>query len=266
MSEPDQDDTLPVFEAAGDGRRFIATERAAGPWSAAFCHGGAPSALLVQVAEGVAAPVPMDVARVTVELLRPVPIAGLDVYCSVVREGRKLQLLAMSMRASATEVARASILRIRTEASAPVELVHGEVMSLPAVGKGEPTRSPQKGGFSGAFDMRSVHGGFERLGPASVWFRMRAPLVAGVETTPAARAVAAADYANGIAGILPFEDWSYPTLDLTVGLTRPPVGDWIMVDACTSTGGMGRAICHARIGDERGWTGHALQTSIIERR
>ncbi len=183
-----------------------------------------------------------------------------------VRDGRKLQLVAASMRASAKEVARASILRIRTEASPPVELAQGQAMSLPAAGQGEHTTSPQEGGFSGAFDMRSVHGGFDRPGPASVWFRMRAPLVSGLETTPAARAVAAADYANGIAGILPFDDWSYPTVDLTVGLTRRPLGDWTMVDACTSTGGMGRAICHARIGDLRGWTGHALQTSILERR
>ena len=210
MSRSDQDGMLPIFEAAGDGRCFRATERAAGPWSAAFCHGGAPSALLVQVAEGVAPPVPMDVARVTVELLRPVPVSELEVQCSVVRDGRKLQLMAVSMRASATEVARASILRIRTEASPPVELAQGQAMSLPAAGQGEHTRSPQKGGFSATFDMRSVHGGFEQLGAASVWFRMRAPLVSGLETTPAARAVAAADYANGIAGILPFDDWSYP--------------------------------------------------------
>lgn len=247
-------------------RRFLATHWAAGPWSASFCHGGAPAALLAHVAERVPAVVPMAVARITVEQMRPVPVAELEVGHDVLRDGRKLQLVGMTLTASGIEVARATVVRMRREALPPAGMVTPATMSCAGPEHGSLTMSPQVGGFSGLFEMRSVRGGFEHLGPAAVWFRMAGRLVDGEPTTPLVRAVASADFANGIAGVLPFADWAYPSTDLTVGFVREPQGEWTMVDAATWAGGEGRALCHASLGDEAGWTGHALQTSIVEER
>ena len=41
-------------------------------------HGSPPAALVVWAAERIATPAPMRVARVTVDLMRPVPVAPLS--------------------------------------------------------------------------------------------------------------------------------------------------------------------------------------------
>src|SRR4029450_11828684 len=56
----------------------------------------------------------MMIARLTVELLRPVPVSVLAVETRLLRPGRKVQLVGASLHAGDTEVARATALRIRT--------------------------------------------------------------------------------------------------------------------------------------------------------
>ena len=58
-----------------DGPRFVPTELARGPWTPEAQHGGPPAALLARTLEREPGAEGMLVARLTVELLRPVPIA-----------------------------------------------------------------------------------------------------------------------------------------------------------------------------------------------
>lgn len=69
----------------------------AGPWGDRLQHGGAPTALISWAAERLTTREPMQVARITVDLLRPVPIAPLQIRAEVVREGRKIQLCAVTL-------------------------------------------------------------------------------------------------------------------------------------------------------------------------
>ena len=57
-----------------DGTRFVPTELCRGPWSPDAQHGGPPAALMARAAEGFEGGEEMQVARLTVELLRPVPL------------------------------------------------------------------------------------------------------------------------------------------------------------------------------------------------
>src|SRR5262249_60643152 len=52
-------------------------------------------------------------SRVTVELLRPVPVAPLVLTAHLRRPGRKVQLVEASLSAGSTEVTHATALRIR---------------------------------------------------------------------------------------------------------------------------------------------------------
>src|SRR5262245_39297537 len=97
-----------------DGERFISTELTRGPWTPQAQHGGPPAALLARAIEHTHGAHGMMVVRLTVELLRPVPVVPLVVTARVVRPGRKVQLVEASMRANDVEVARATALRIRT--------------------------------------------------------------------------------------------------------------------------------------------------------
>src|SRR2546421_6031983 len=78
----------PVF--SGSDGRFVATELARGPWDPNAQHGGAAAALLMRAFEQL--PAESDellIARVTYELLRPVPLGELGVEAEVVRPGRR---------------------------------------------------------------------------------------------------------------------------------------------------------------------------------
>jgi acyl-coenzyme A thioesterase PaaI-like protein len=218
----------------------------------------------VHAADVLPAPAEMGVARVTVDLMRAVPTAELGVDARVVREGRKLQLIDVEVCAGATLVARGSVLRIRREDQPDV--ADGPGLALPGPEAGVRTHAPSRVGFSRLFDMRAVSGSFEALGPSAIWFRMNAPLVSEQKVSPFAGAVACADFANGIANVVPFEDWSYPSTDLSVSFTREPVGPAILVDAECWAAGEGRGITHARLGDQQGWFGRSIQTTIFERR
>src|SRR5688572_8742933 len=98
-----------------DGEGLIATELVRGPWDDRFAHGGPPSALIGRAAEKLGAEHGTPhVARVTVDLLRPVPIARLEVRSSIVRAGKSALVLSLSLSAGDVELARASALCLRT--------------------------------------------------------------------------------------------------------------------------------------------------------
>src|SRR3954463_2283335 len=91
-----------------DGTRVIPSPHAAGPWDPRMQHGSAPAALVVWAAESVATPVPMQVARMTVDLMRPVPLTELALEIEVLREGRKIQLCAVRLKSDGVIVVGAT--------------------------------------------------------------------------------------------------------------------------------------------------------------
>src|SRR5215475_11815073 len=95
-----------------DGEHFVPTELSRGPWSPDALHGGPVAALLAHAAAGVDADGSTQPARLTVELLRPVPLAPLRVSTRVLRPGRKVQLVEASLHSATHEVARVTMLRI----------------------------------------------------------------------------------------------------------------------------------------------------------
>src|SRR5665213_928986 len=99
-----------------EGSRVVTSPDAAGPWDPGMQHGSAPASLVVWAAEAIATPVPMRVARVTVDLMRPVPLAPLTLETEVLREGRKIQLCAIRLRAGDSVVVGATVLKVKTQA------------------------------------------------------------------------------------------------------------------------------------------------------
>ena len=80
------------YEPLGDGR-FAATPHTRGPWDPAFQHAGPPSALLGRELERCEPREDFVIARTTFEILRPVPVAEVQVAARVVRPGRSVELL-----------------------------------------------------------------------------------------------------------------------------------------------------------------------------
>lgn len=253
-----------------DGAGFVASRYAAGPWHPDLQHGGAPSALVAWAAEQVPTAGSMRVARVTVELLRPVPVDRLEVETEVIRDGRKIQLVQVRLLHAGKEVTRGIVLRVRI---ADEPLPRGAGI---AGGPGSPEDVapdtqfqrdlPPGVNFGANFDMRRIRGGFGQLGPGKMWFRQHRALIAGEPQTPVTRAMAVADFSNGIAPMLPFDAWTFLNADLTVSFARAPEGEWIFSDAETWLGEDGAGLAMTRLGDSRGWFGLAVQSLLIERR
>src|ERR1700753_4447090 len=99
-----------------DGNRVTVSPDAAGPWDPGMQHGSAPASLVVWAAEAIPTPVPMRIARVTVDLMRPVPLAPLTLQTEVLREGRKIQLCAVRLRADGVPTVSATVLRVKLTA------------------------------------------------------------------------------------------------------------------------------------------------------
>ena len=58
-----------------NGERFTATELGRGPWDPSALHGGAAAALLINAFETCEPKPDLRLARVTYELVRPVPLS-----------------------------------------------------------------------------------------------------------------------------------------------------------------------------------------------
>jgi hypothetical protein len=239
-----------------DGDRVVTSPNAAGPWDSRMQHGSAPAALVVWAAEAMLTPVPMQIARVTIDLMRPVPLAPLTIQTEVLRQGRKIQLCAVKLLAEDVVVVGATVLKIKTQALAlPPEVAEPSV-ELP----GPDQAREEKVNFSSSpfvtgISLRAARGAFGVPGPGAIWYRVDRPLVEGAKVSPAMRAVVAADFCNGTSAALDFRDWTFINADLTVSFARPPVGEWILLDAESWIGPDGAGLATARLADQRGYFG-----------
>ncbi|MDB5504978.1 MAG: hypothetical protein JWR89_4880 [Tardiphaga sp.] len=249
-----------------DGDHVITTPHAAGPWNATMQHGSAPSALVTYLAEQMPTASPMQVVRVTVDLLRPVPVAELTFTTEVLREGRKIQLCGITLLANGVVVARATVLKIRSEPqSLPPEIVDPP-LELPGPDNGRPLVRRTGNAFMSGLSTCVVRGGLMTSGPGAIWYRLDRPFVEGAATSQVMRAVVAADFSNGTSAMLSFDHWTFLNADLTVSLARPPVGDWILLDSESWIGPDGTGIAASKLADIHGYFGRAVQSLVIEKR
>lgn len=250
-----------------DGRRAITSPNAAGPWSPDMQHGSAPSGLVTWAAEAMPTPVPMHIARLTIDLMRPVPLAPLAIETEVLRQGRKIQLCEVRLKVRDVLVVRATVLKIRSEvqdlppgiADAPIDLPGPEQSRVePADFSSSP--------FVSGMSLRAARGGFAHPGSSAIWYRVDRPLVEGVPISQVMRAVVASDFSNATSVALDFRHWTFLNADLTISLSRQPVGDWILLDGDCNIGPDGAGLAMARLGDQHGYFGRAVQSLVIEKR
>jgi hypothetical protein len=249
-----------------DGDDLVPSALTAGPWAADAQHGGAVAAILARAVERVPSPVASQVVRLTVELLRPVPIRPLRAEATTLRPGKKVQLVEVRLSAAGVDVALARALRIRSQR---VE-VPGRPPDPPSPHPPDLTtavdRSAIRVPFADAFDLRFVKGSWDELGPVTMWTRLHSPVVAGEEPTPLQRTCAAADFGNGVSRILDFETHVFINPDLTVSLSRAPVGEWIGFDVVSRLSADGYGQAESLIFDPSGPVGRAVQSLIVEPR
>ena len=244
--------------------RFTSTGWTTGPWNRESQHAGPPSALLGRAIERVVGRDDLQVVRMTIEILRAVPIAPLQVHAEVLRPGRSVVLSSASLSDDKGVVMSASAWSIRTAETELEEVVHGRrPPKSPAESEEVELFATQEPSYLTAMEWRFAAGGFVIPGPAAAWARMRYPLVEGEEISPLSRVLALADSGNGISAALDFGKWLFVNPDLTVYLHRLPRGEWVCLDAETTIEPSGIGFAASVLSDEQGVIGRGAQSLFV---
>jgi hypothetical protein len=264
--------TLPeaAFERLG-ALHFRATQLTRGPWHPEHQHAGPPIALLCQVLEQAAAADGLThVARLTANLLRPVPIAELHAELTRDYVGRNAGHYGARLLAQGKEVLRmTALLQREVELEVPASAVVPPATPQPRPpAEGEAVLPPFAGphvGYADLVENRCVQGRFF-AGPCQAWFRMNRPLIAGEPTSPFAAVAVAADSGNGVSARLRLDEWTFVNSDLTINFLRRPQGDWVCLDARTHWGDHGGGLAESALWDEQGLIGRGTQSLMLRPR
>ena len=251
-----------------DGSRYVPSEWTRSPWSPDSQHGGAPAALIVGALEAHVrdADPPLQVARATFEFVKPVPLTPLSLRVSSLRSGARVRLLEATMSDGDGVVARARCVMLRVADLHTWDVVPPrEAPPAPDPSLKEEAEWPWEAFHSHAMDLVFVGGEWLKSGPATVWLRMRVPVLDDEPVSPAQRACAAADFGNGVSAVLPFGKWLFINPDLTVYLERPPNGEWVCLDARTYLTSNGIAMSESELFDVDGRIGRSAQSLLVDK-
>lgn len=257
----------PIYRTDGD--MLVPTDRARGPWFPDVQHGGAVAGLVARAVEAVPAPVPMHLARLTLDLSRKVPLAPTAVIARVVRDGRRVQAVEVAVVVDGLEVSRATALRVRRAAG----VVDPDLVLPPWPGDEAPGR-PEDGvetrfetgpfEFVRCFEARRA--GEPVPGRGTTWYRLDHPLVDGETPSPAIRVAMTADLIMSAGSAVGFDRYLSANPDLTVSAFREPVDDWVAVASTVRFGADGVGQSDAVLADRQGCFGRVLKSLLIDRR
>ncbi len=247
---------------------FVATEHTQGPWAKGFQHAGPPGALIAHAVEAQAAD--MHVARLTLDLLRPVPIARLRVELTERTGGKRRRILEARLidRDSDQCVINASALLIRKAAVDTGVLPENDPPAPPTERDGEDfTFGFFDGpiGYHTAMQARLVSGG-PGSGHAQMWMRPRMPLIDDHAISPLQRLMLAVDSGSGVSAAFEPGDYAFMNPDLSVSIRRYPVGEWVCLDASSHFQTFGVGLAETRVWDSAGVLAQATQNLLLEKR
>jgi acyl-Coa thioesterase superfamily protein/acyl-CoA thioesterase superfamily protein len=244
-----------------DGDELVATVLTRGPWDERAQHAGPPSAVLARAVEA-QLPEGFRLARLSVDILRPVPI-GRVLPRVTVRAGRRVVRVAAVLEVEGTVVMSGTALaQVVTDLDVPAR--PDGAMAGPEEGRVTPFFPvPWDEGYHTAVESRFVEGGWTDLGPARVWLRQRVPLLAGETPSPFQRAALVADCGNGVSAAVDLAHFSFVNADLSVQLHRDPTGEWIGLDAHTVVEPTGAGLAASVVHDTQGPVGTGSQSLLI---
>jgi Acyl-CoA thioesterase C-terminal domain/Acyl-CoA thioesterase N-terminal domain len=251
------------FLPLGDGR-FRATEHTSGPWDPGSQHAGPPSALLARALEALVPDREHTVARITLEILGPVPVGDVEVQAAIVRPGRSVAMLEAELRAGGRTAMRA---RAWSTRRTPADDVGDSASAPPRPDAASPgPRTWPYSGYLHSVEWRFARGGWDEPGAATAWTRLRVPIVPDEEPSPLQRVLSVADSGSGISWVLSFGDWLFINPELTVHVQREAQGEWIALAAETTIAQGGTGLARSVLCDERGPVAYGAQSLLVARR
>ena len=261
-----------------DDLLFVPTHLAQGPWFSGALHGGAIVGLAAYAAEITPAAAKMRPTRITSELFREVRMDPIRVSVEAVREGRRIQLLRVSLwnEDRSRELSRAHVLRIREEPGEvsedlqPDESLDSDMPEFP----GEESEvfttgltnifKAEQPSFPAAFNLRSKR---DYNSPQSVsWWKLNYPLVEDVPLTPFVRVATTADFLMSAGGLIGAANYVSINPDLTIYLNKLTDDPWIALASEVRFSHDGVGLTDAAIYNRTSRIGNASKSLLIFRR
>jgi len=211
----------------------------------------------------------MRIARISVDFFGPIPLREVVIEVSPIKPGRRVQLTEARMSVDGRVAVTARAWHIATGGSPPAS---GEEQIAPPPVPSRPTLQhfypglDDEWGYGRSIEWRFTRGGFDSLGAADVWTRVRLPLIEGVALTGQDRVLIAADSANGLSLSLPMEQWFSIPPTMTTTLLRPPAGEWVHMACRTHLTDDGVGLAHADLFDTHGFVGEVTQPLLVQKR
>ena len=261
----DSPTTFFTIEHDAEGEWVVPTDLCRGPWDPDACHAGPPTGMLARAAERL---VPgQRLARITVDLIRPVPHAGFRVTGEVTRTGRTVSTTQLALVGADGRVAVTA--RGLHMAPQPPAALPTATADTPELADAAPGEFPIRRGrhdlpmFAEAVEMRYPAGDDHLPGPTTAWMRT-VPLLPDEVVSGFARICPLADCGNAISRNAEPGGVAFMNTDLTVVLHREPVGEWFGMQSVSRWEPDGFGMSDSLLFDDRGPVGRALQTLIVQ--
>ncbi len=242
-----------------------------GPWDPRHQHAGPPIAMVCRAIESAAREHGLThVARLTANLLRPIPIAELEIDVTTDYAGRNAAHYTARLSSEGKELARfTALVQRENELALPDDLDGHPLPQAPKPPAESAIRRMPFGlglpGYTDLVENRIASGKFFG-GRCAAWFRLQRPLVEGEDPGGYQRVAVAADSGNGISAVLDLQRYVFVNSDLTINLLRRPLGEWICVDARTLLAPNGCGLAESQLFDEAGLIGRATQSLSVRAR
>lgn len=257
--------TAPPFFSQNSEGNFVGNDPARGPWSAHHCHAGPVTGLAARAAELEIGAEKM-LCRLTLDVLRPVPLAGVRVEARTTRHTRTLATTQITIhdfegglcaQGTSMHLVRKDLGEVPTAPVTPLNRAEAEPGPF-SIGAGLHDK-PYFGQF---LDVAYPPSFGLNPGPKTIW--MRTPkLLEGEEQSPIQSLCALADCGNGISWNARPKEMGFMNTDLTIHIHREPTGDWLASDSISHWHGTGIGMSQSVLQDEEGPIATALQTLVL---
>lgn len=253
----------PFFARQGDA--FIPNPISSGPWNPDSMHGRVVIGLLAHAIEEQHGSPDFVPARLTVDMFRLPDIhTPIKVATKRIRDGLRIRLVEAEFFSGTTVMARASCQLLRRTENAPGNVWSPENWDAP-LPDSIPAPTDPKLGMNGKWTTRPIVGKMGSLGPRRLWMSEVREMVEGVPMSPFVHVATGADFASPFANAGD-QGLGYINSDVTVYLSRLPVGDWVGFETINHQADAGVAVGECFLYDEAGPIGSASCCALAQRR
>ncbi len=254
-----------------EGNMFIPSPLAHGPWSSRLLHGGATGGLMAYALEQCQPHPDMCMVRTTLDMFRPVPMAPLRVESTVLREGKRLQMLEATLFAGDQAVARSVGIRMKTtdvvvpekhQAQSPVPEGPLGLQELKLSAGEDGQRLP---GLNANLEIRRLYG-FDGQGEGCAWIKVPVPVVAGVPNTPFVHLGIVSDFGNGLAQLFLPGTFGMINGDINLYFYRQPRGEWLALKSKAVMTPRGVGVVNTELYDVEGPVAQCHQAVMVQMR